>query len=102
MSRPRHVPQRSCVACRQVRSKTEMLRVVRTPGGAVKLDAVGKVAGRGAYLCDDVRCLEQALKQKKLVRALGAALDEDVVEEIRTQVSGSSASAALKGQSNDR
>jgi predicted RNA-binding protein YlxR (DUF448 family) len=97
MSGRRHIPQRTCVACRQVRPRSELLRVVRTPAGSVELDRTGKVAGRGAYVCDDARCLEQALKQRKLARALGTALNADVAGQIRMRVSGGEATA-LKGQ----
>jgi predicted RNA-binding protein YlxR (DUF448 family) len=82
MTRTRHVPQRSCVACRQVRPKTELLRVVRTPLGAVRVDGSGKLAGRGAYLCPTEACAAQAVKQKRLGRALGVAVGPEVTEEI--------------------
>ncbi len=100
MRRPRHVPQRSCVACRQVRPKTDLVRIVRTPLGEVKVDVTGKLAGRGAYLCGAAACVEQALKQRKLVRALGVAVGEDVVREIRASASGGARSA--EGQTSDR
>jgi predicted RNA-binding protein YlxR (DUF448 family) len=90
------------VACRQVRPRLELLRLVRTPTGDIKLDTTGKVAGRGAYVCDEAGCLAQALKQKKLVRALGAALGEDVVEQLRDRMSGVDESRALKGQASGR
>jgi len=83
MTRPRHVPQRSCVVCRQARPKGELLRVVRTPVGEVRVDPTGKLAGRGAYLCRGERCLEQAIKQNKLGRALGVAVGAEVIEELR-------------------
>ena len=86
MTRTRHVPQRSCVACRQVRPKTELLRIVRTPHGEIQVDRTGKVAGRGAYLCRHERCAEQALKQNKLGRALGVAVGEEVATEIKEQL----------------
>jgi uncharacterized protein len=62
----RHVPQRTCVACRQVRPKRELIRVVRTPQGHVELDATGKKSGRGAYLCARRSCWEPALSRGKL------------------------------------
>jgi len=54
--RPRHVPQRTCIACRTTKPKRELLRVVRTPDGHVELDAGGKKSGRGAYLCAKRSC----------------------------------------------
>jgi predicted RNA-binding protein YlxR (DUF448 family) len=64
--RPRHVPQRTCVACRQVRPKRELLRIVRTPQGRVELDATGKKPGRGTYLCARRSCWDLALKKGRL------------------------------------
>ncbi len=54
--RPKHVPQRTCVVCRSERGKRELVRIVRTPDGAVRVDPTGKVAGRGAYLCKARPC----------------------------------------------
>jgi predicted RNA-binding protein YlxR (DUF448 family) len=82
MSRPRHVPQRTCVACRQVRPKSELLRIVRTPENRVQIDPGGKGAGRGAYVCRNTTCPQQAVSQKKLARALGAPVGEELLEEI--------------------
>jgi hypothetical protein len=79
----RRVPQRSCVACRRVRGKSELLRIVRTPLGAVQVDPTGKLAGRGAYVCRDENCIAQAIKQKKLGRALGVAVEQSVMDDVR-------------------
>lgn len=64
--RPRHIPQRTCVACRTTKPKRELLRVVRTPDGHVLLDAGGKKSGRGAYLCAKHSCWTLALKKGRL------------------------------------
>ena len=64
--RPRHVPQRTCVACKQVRPKRELLRIVRTPQGHVELDPTGKKSGRGAYLCAKRSCWDLALRKGRL------------------------------------
>ena len=62
----RHVPQRTCVACKQVRPKRELIRIVRTPDGHVVLDEGGKKSGRGAYLCARRSCWEPAVRKGKL------------------------------------
>lgn len=72
--RRRHVPQRTCVACRAGRAKRELVRVVRTPEGVVMVDKTGKHNGRGAYLCPQRHCWETALAQRQLERALKVAL----------------------------
>ena len=71
-SRPRHVPQRTCVACRQTSAKRQLVRIVRTPDGSVTVDPTGKLSGRGAYLCtDQPACWQAALKNRGvLARAL--------------------------------
>lgn len=68
--RPKHVPQRTCVACRQVRDKRDLVRIVRAVDGQVLLDPTGKRSGRGAYLCRERACWELALKKKILEHAL--------------------------------
>ena len=70
MSTTRHVPQRTCIACRTASAKREFVRVVRTPEGAVEADPSGKRAGRGAYLCARLSCWQEALKKDRLARAL--------------------------------
>ena len=84
MRRPPHVPQRTCVACRQGRPKSDLLRIVRIPAGPIEVDPTGKKAGRGAYICRSEACAERAVKQKKLGRALGAPVSEDVLAAIRS------------------
>jgi predicted RNA-binding protein YlxR (DUF448 family) len=57
----KHIPQRTCIACRAVRGKRELVRIVRTAENRVEPDATGKKAGRGAYLCRARECWEHAL-----------------------------------------
>ncbi len=68
--RPRHVPQRTCVACRLTGDKRGLVRIVRAPDGSVSIDPTGKRSGRGAYLCHTPACWEAALKRGVLPRAL--------------------------------
>lgn len=75
--KPRHVPERTCVACRQQRPKRELLRVVRTPQGRVELDPTGKKSGRGAYLCAKRSCWDLALRKGILERELEVTLDPE-------------------------
>jgi uncharacterized protein len=73
--RPKHVPQRTCVACRTVESKRGMVRIVRTPAGRVEIDPTGKRSGRGAYLCRNRACWTAALQKKSLEYALKTAIN---------------------------
>jgi len=77
-----HVPQRTCVGCRKVRPKREMLRVVRTPDSGVQVDPTGKRAGRGAYLCPRRECWEAALVKGRLEQALRTRLTHQEREEL--------------------
>lgn len=75
-ARPRHVPQRTCVGCRQTSAKRQFVRIVRTLAGTVEVDPTGKKSGRGAYLCARPECWQEALKKDRLVRALRTALSQ--------------------------
>ncbi len=73
MIKPKHIPIRTCVACRTTDAKRGLLRVVRQPDGVVVYDPKGKMPGRGAYVCAQPACIALARKQKKLERSLKAA-----------------------------
>jgi len=68
--RQKHIPERTCIACRTPRPKRQLVRIVRTSEGLVQIDESGKQNGRGAYLCRCQTCWEQALKRGALNRAL--------------------------------
>jgi predicted RNA-binding protein YlxR (DUF448 family) len=75
-------PQRTCVACRQTKTKREMVRLVLTPGGEVEIDLKGKKEGRGAYLCRDWACWEKALKSSQLEHALKGKITQANIERL--------------------
>ena len=75
VQRIKHVPQRTCVGCREVLPKRKMVRIVRTADG-VQIDPTGKIAGRGAYLHDRRECWERGLKGA-LAHALKTTLTQD-------------------------
>ena len=76
-------PQRSCVSCRTVRDKSDLLRVVVTPDGDVAYDPTGKLAGRGAYLCRNEECITAELKKEaKLSKGLKKPLTEEEIKEL--------------------
>jgi predicted RNA-binding protein YlxR (DUF448 family) len=79
-TRRKHVPLRSCIACRERYPKRELLRVVRSPEGTFEIDPKGKLAGRGAYFCRNRQCGEGALQPGRLSQALKCPVSaEDVV-----------------------
>ena len=75
--RPKHIPLRSCVSCRETKPKRELLRVVRTPDGHIVMDATGKKSGRGAYLCARLSCWETAIKKKRLEQEFEMPISEE-------------------------
>jgi uncharacterized protein len=80
VQRMKHVPQRTCVGCREVLPKRKMVRIVRTADG-VQIDPTGKLAGRGAYLHDRRECWERGLKG-----ALGHALKTSLTQADRSRL----------------
>jgi uncharacterized protein len=72
--RQKHIPQRTCVACKEIRPKRELIRVVRTPDGHILLDPTSKKSGRGAYVCARRSCWDIALKRGKLEREFEVTL----------------------------
>ena len=73
----KHIPLRTCIACRENRGKRELVRVVRTPAAGVQVDLTGKLAGRGAYLCRARTCWSQALTGRRLDAALKTTVSAD-------------------------
>ena len=82
------VPMRMCVACREMKPKKELIRVVRTPEGEIIADETGRKNGRGAYLCRSEACLNKALKIRALDRALEQPLSEAAVDALRQVIAG--------------
>jgi predicted RNA-binding protein YlxR (DUF448 family) len=81
--RSEHLPQRTCIACRQVKEKKVLIRLVSTEKGIVEIDVSGKKPGRGAYLCPQKTCWESALKKNRLDYALRTKLRDDNRETLR-------------------
>ena len=80
------IPMRQCLGCREQKAKKELIRVVRSPEGAITLDFRGKLPGRGAYVCPDKTCLKKAAKSRALERALDTAIPEEVHAQLAAQM----------------
>lgn len=81
--RPRPIPQRTCIGCRAEQGKRELIRIVRTPEGAVKIDPSGRANGRGAYLHHSRACWVKALKGATIKNALKISPAKDDIEALR-------------------
>ncbi len=86
MPRVKKIPYRMCVGCQEMRSKRELIRVVRTPEESIEVDHTGKRSGRGAYICPNAECLEKAIKGRRLEKALkkqiGPGIKESLLERL--------------------
>ncbi len=72
------IPMRMCTGCREMKPKKELIRLVKTPEGEIKLDPIGKMNGRGAYFCKAAECLQKAKKTGALARAFEMQVPEEV------------------------
>lgn len=77
------IPLRTCVISKEALPKQELLRIVRTPEGDVKVDETGKLNGRGAYIKKDLEILDKAIKSKILEKRLECKIEDSVYEEIK-------------------
>ncbi len=80
------IPMRKCVGCGEMKSKKELVRVVRTPEGEISLDPTGKKNGRGAYFCGDPACVVKAQKGRRLERAFECAVPPEVYEALAQSI----------------
>ncbi|NLK50906.1 MAG: YlxR family protein [Syntrophomonadaceae bacterium] len=86
MARVRKIPQRMCLGCQEMKNKKELVRVVRTPEGEILIDPTGKKSGRGAYICPSADCLNQAIKGKRLEKALSHSVSQEILESLKEKV----------------
>jgi predicted RNA-binding protein YlxR (DUF448 family) len=87
MVKLRKVPQRMCVGCREMKEKKQLIRIVRTPEGEVAVDVTGKKSGRGAYICPNIDCLEKAIKNKGIQKALQTEISSEILNDIKVKLS---------------
>ncbi len=80
------IPMRMCTGCREMKPKKELIRVVKTPEGEIKLDTVGKLNGRGAYICKCASCLQKAQKSNALSRAFACQVSSEVYNQLERSI----------------
>lgn len=85
------IPLRQCVGCGEMKSKKEMMRVLKTAEGPIVLDVTGKKNGRGAYLCLSEECLKKARKNKGLERSFKMSIPKEVYESLEKEFKDSGA-----------
>ncbi len=92
------VPLRMCTGCREMKSKKELVRIVKSPIKSedeteetkyeISVDLTGKKAGRGAYICKNPECLIKAKKQRSLERVFSCKIDEEIFDKLKEEISG--------------
>ena len=83
----KQIEMRRCVSCREIRHKSEFLRIVKNPAGEIALDFTGKAPGRGAYLCKTEKCAADNLKRRKLDKPFKTKVPAEIYNEICAAVS---------------
>ena len=86
MAAEKKIPMRQCLGCREMKPKRELIRVVRSPEGAISLDFRGKASGRGAYVCRDPKCLKKAIRAKALERAFSVQIPAEIYERLEREM----------------
>ena len=78
MAKTKSVPMRMCIACREMKPKKEMTRVVKNADGEIFFDATGKAPGRGAYVCAEAVCIKKMSDKKLLHKAFSTQVEAEV------------------------
>ena len=86
MSTNKKIPLRKCTGCGEMKSKKEMIRVLKTAENEIVIDVTGKKNGRGAYLCYSRECFEKAVKSRGLERSLKMSIPKEVYERLREEL----------------
>ena len=78
MPKTKKIPLRQCIACRELKEKRDMLRIVKNQNGEIFLDLTSKAQGRGAYICDNVECIKKLRKQRLINKVFSCEVNLDV------------------------
>ena len=76
-------PQRTCMGCNEKKDKKDLIRIVKNKDNEISIDRTGKKEGRGAYICDDVNCLDKLIKSKRLERVFEMSISDEIYESLR-------------------
>lgn len=77
------MPQRTCMGCNQKTDKNKLIRIVKSKENEITIDKTGKKEGRGAYICDDIKCLERVIKSKRLEKIFEMNITQEIYESLR-------------------
>ena len=79
----KNLPQRTCIGCNSQKNKKDLIRIVKNKEGIISIDRTGKANGRGAYICDNIECLENAIKTKRLEKTFETSISNKIYENLR-------------------
>lgn len=80
------IPLRQCIGCNEMKSKKELIRVIKTPEDEITIDTTGKKNGRGAYICKSADCLQKAIKNKGLNRSFKMQIPEEIYDRLMEEL----------------
>ena len=80
------IPLRTCMGCNEKKTKKELIRIVKDKEGNICVDKTGKKEGRGAYICDNINCLEKVIKTKRLENVLDTKISEEIYNNLRSVI----------------
>ncbi len=81
-------PQRTCIACRQKKDKSDLIRITKNGAKEISLDKSGKADGRGAYLCDNIQCVEKCIKTRALNRSFKSEVSSEIYDRLKGEYIG--------------
>lgn len=81
-------PQRTCMGCNTKKDKQDLIRIVKNKDNEISIDKTGKKEGRGAYICDNITCLEKAIKSKRIEKIFDMKISEEIYENLRGVILG--------------
>mgnify|MGYP000060377874 CR=1 FL=1 len=80
------IPTRTCIGCGEQKPKNELIRIVKNQTGEIKVDKIGKLSGRGAYICDNSECLEKAIKSKRFEKEFETNISDEIYSSLRRDI----------------
>ena len=82
------VPERTCMGCNEKKDKKQLIRIVKNKQNNISIDKTGKMEGRGAYICNDIKCLDKVIKSKRLEKVLDISISDEIYESLRGVILG--------------
>lgn len=80
------LPTRTCIGCNEIKLKKDLIRIVKDKESNISIDKNGKANGRGAYICNNIECLEKAIKTKRLEKSFETKINEEIYDKLREAI----------------